>query len=91
MLYSTMSFFYLESYDKQDTDSFFTMYDILKIGKPNIVALQISDKDYNDIYLPATRHPKFEDAMKKVDYYVRSKSHDDLRQMKGRSTCWNPH
>lgn len=59
MLYSTMSFFYLQGFQPESIDSFYTLHKILEIEKPNIVALPISKEDYEKKYLKAMAHPKF--------------------------------
>jgi hypothetical protein len=46
LLYSTMSFFYLQGFESESIDSFITLKKILDIEKPNIVALPISKSDY---------------------------------------------
>lgn len=81
-----MSFFYLEGYDQNKPESFLTLYDILRISKPNMVALQISEKEYNEIYQPVVLHPKFEDAMRKVEYLTKLKNVEELKNMKGISS-----
>lgn len=57
------------------------MHDILQISKPNFVALQLSEKEYKEKYLPIVQHPAFTDAMKKVELYLKLKS-PELAQMK---------
>lgn len=66
MLYSTMSFFYLQGFEQESTDSFFTLHKIMEIEKPQIVALPISRDDYENKYLKAMGHPKYRDAMDKL-------------------------
>jgi hypothetical protein len=47
MLYSTMSFFYLDPFQQEDAQSFRRMKEILDLGAPQLVALQLSEKEYN--------------------------------------------
>lgn len=62
--------------------SFHKLYDILSIAKPQIVfyfiqvALDITKEEYEQSLLPITKHPKFPDVIKKVDYYLKIKSDD---------------
>lgn len=84
-----MTFFYLQGFQKQNTNSLFKLYDIMEISKPQIVfkfiqvALDISKDDYEQNYIPITKHPKFNDIMKKVNYHMKMKS-NDLEKMSGK-------
>lgn len=73
MLYSTMSFFYLQGFHQQEPESFFTMSEILKISPPNIVVLQLSPEESSDKYAKVMKHPKFEESMRKFEYYLETK------------------
>ena len=42
MLYSTMSFFYLQGFRQTDPKSFLTLKEVLKLSPPNLVILQLS-------------------------------------------------
>lgn len=42
ILYSTMTFFYLQGFEQENLHSFYNLYDILTISKPKLVALQLS-------------------------------------------------
>ena len=59
MLYSTMSFFYLQGFKSKNLDSFYKLHDVLSIEKPQLVALPISKDDYDEKYLKVIHHPKF--------------------------------
>lgn len=59
MLYSTMSFFYLQGFQSKSLESFYKLYDILKIEKPQLVAIPVSKEDYDEKYLKVMSHPKF--------------------------------
>jgi hypothetical protein len=50
MLYSTMSFFYLEGFKSKDPNSFITLQSILNIETPQIVAVPLSKEDYEEKY-----------------------------------------
>ena len=41
-----MSFFYLQGFQQESVESFFTLHKIMEIEKPQIVALPISHDDY---------------------------------------------
>ncbi len=51
ILYSTMTFFYLLGYEPGSVKSLFTLHDILSISKPSLIALPLSEKEYNEKYL----------------------------------------
>jgi hypothetical protein len=59
MLYSTMSFFYLQGFKSKSIESFYRLYDIMKIEKPQLVAIPVSKEDYDDKYSKVISHPKF--------------------------------
>ncbi len=54
-----MSFFYLQGFQSKSLDSFYKLYDILRIEKPQLVAIPVSKEDYDDKYLKVMSHPKF--------------------------------
>lgn len=70
-----MSFFYLIGY-KQDSDyeSFFTLYDTLKIAKPNMVAVPLSKEEYEKSYKRVIESQKFKDTMKRVEFYAQQRN-----------------
>jgi hypothetical protein len=59
------------------------MYDILNMAKPKYVSLQISDKEYKEEYLNILNHPKFPQAIKTLEYYLKSRAVNEIQQMKG--------
>ena len=46
VLYSSMSFFYLQGYES-GPQNLFLLRDVLDVAKPKLVALQLSEADYN--------------------------------------------
>ena len=82
MLYSTMSFLYLQGYKKKDLDSFFTLYDILQMAKPNLVAIPLSDKEYREKYAVLVQSKKFEEDVKRAEYFAKIKS-EEITTLKG--------
>lgn len=46
ILYSTMTFFYLQGFEQRKLDSFYKFYDILGVAKPKFIALPISAEEY---------------------------------------------
>jgi len=83
MLYSTMSFLYLQGYKKKDLDSFFTLYEILQMSKPNLVAIPCSEKEYKEKYATLTHSKKFEEDMKRAEYFAKIRS-DEITTLKGK-------
>lgn len=79
ILFSTMSFLYLQGFKPMDMLSLSTLYDILKISKPNYIALQISEKEYQEKYLPTTKHPLFNGIIDKIDLLLRINSEEVLK------------
>lgn len=77
-----MSFLYLEGYKKNDLDSFFTLYDILHLAKPNVVAIPTSEKQYQEEYAEMTMQPRFEEHMQRAEYFAKLHS-DELTTIKG--------
>jgi len=77
-----MSFMYLQGYNKKDLDSFFTLYDILQLSKPNLVAIPLSKKEAQDEYMKIINGPKFEETMKRAEYFAKIKS-DDITTVPG--------
>ena len=82
ILYSTMSFLYLYGYKNQDLDSFFTLHDILHFSKPNLVAIPLSEKEYQDTYTKVMGHPKFDETMQRLEYFAKIKS-GELKDIQG--------
>ncbi len=76
ILYSTMSFLYLYGYEPKHQDSFFTLYDILNFFKPNLVAVSLSEKEYQDTISKLMGAPKFDEMMQRVEYFAKIKSND---------------
>lgn len=56
VLYSSMSFFYLQGYES-GPKNLFLLRDVLDVAKPKIIALQLSEADYNTEYLEVVKHP----------------------------------
>ena len=77
-----MSFLYLEGYKRKDIDSFFTLYDILQLSKPNLVAVSLSEKEFKESYYPITINPKFDEMMQRAEFFAKIKS-NDIMQIKG--------
>jgi len=46
------------------------------------VALDITKEDYEKHFVPISKHPKFNDVIKKADYYMKIKS-EKLGEMPG--------
>ena len=82
ILYSTMSFLYLYGYKQPDIDSFFTLYDMLNLSKPNLVAIQLSEKEYQNTYTKIMSNPKFDETMQRVEYFAKIKS-EDIKDIQG--------
>lgn len=82
MLYSTMSFFYVQGFRQADPSSFLTLKEILKLSPPNIVVLQLSPEESEEKYSKVMRHPKFDELMQKFDYYLDSKDTTAIQEMK---------
>lgn len=74
-----MSFLYLQGFKPMQTDSFNTLYDILRLANPKFIALQISEKDYEEKYQPVMRHPRFPEIMDKIDLLLKIKSEEILK------------
>jgi hypothetical protein len=83
VLYSTMSFLYLHGYKNKDMDSFFTLHDMLHLAKPNLVAIQLSEKEYQDTYTKIMGHPKFDETMQRLEYFAKIKS-DEIKDLQGK-------
>lgn len=79
ILFSTMSFFYLQGFKPKEMLSLSTLYDILTIAKPNYIALQLSEKEYNEKYVPTMKHPLFPGIMDKIDLLLRIRSEEILK------------
>ena len=80
-----MSFFYLEGYDKKDEscDPFFTMRDILQIYQPNLIAVPITEKEYNSTYKRIIENPKMKDTIKRIDHFADIQS-KEIRDITGK-------
>ena len=74
-----MSFLYLQGFKPLEIDSITTLYDILRIANPKFVALQLSEKEYQEKYVPIISHPRFPEIMDKIDLLLRIKSPDILQ------------
>lgn len=81
MLYSTMSFFYLQGFKQDSLESFYNLRKIMEIEKPNIVALPISKHDYENKYLQAMKHPKYRAAMDKFLVHLRNEDDEAIKTM----------
>lgn len=79
ILFSTMSFFYLQGFKPKEMLSLSTLYDILTIAKPNYIALQLSEKEYLEKYVPTMKHPLFPEIMDKIDLLLRIRSEEILK------------
>lgn len=77
-----MSFLYLEGYKKNDLNSFFTLYDILQLAKPNLVAIPLSEKEYREEFQNIVQGPKFEEIMQRAEYFAKIQS-DEITTVKG--------
>ncbi|EDK31396.1 transmembrane protein, putative (macronuclear) [Tetrahymena thermophila SB210] len=80
VLYSTMTFFYLQGFEQEKLQSFHNLYDILQISKPKLVALQLSEKEYEEKYQAIINHPQYPELMRKVDFYLQTKS-EEIKNM----------
>lgn len=78
MLYSTISFFYLQGFHPKSIESFFTMQKILEIEKPNMVVLPISKDDYEEKYLKVMKHPKYREAMDKFIFNLKNRNKEEI-------------
>jgi len=74
ILFSTMSFLYLQGFKSQEFKSMTLLHDIFKIASPNFIALQLSQKDYAEKYIPILKHPRFPEIMDKVELMLKMKS-----------------
>ncbi len=52
------------------------MYDILTISNPKIVALNLSEKEYKDVYSKIQLNPHFPETMRKVETMLKNKDPD---------------
>ena len=53
----------------------------MDVAKPKLVALQLSEADYNSQYLDVVKHPQFREVMNKVDYLIKIKEVDKLNHL----------
>jgi hypothetical protein len=77
-----MSFFYLQGFKQGDPESFYKLKQILRIAKPNIVVLPLSQEEAGEKYAKVMKHPKFEAAMQTFDYYLDNKDTKAILEMK---------
>jgi hypothetical protein len=82
MLYSTMSFFYLQGFKSKDPQSFITLQTILNIEAPQIVALPLSKDDYEEKYEKAMGHPRFRAAMDAFKFSVKNKKDNEIKNVR---------
>ncbi|CAD8073908.1 unnamed protein product [Paramecium sonneborni] len=80
VLYSTMTFFYLQGYKKTGED-LALLKEVLDVAKPKLVALQISEKQLEEEYRPILRNPHLQEIMKKVDYHLKTNP-EEVTKMK---------
>ena len=74
-----MSFFYLQGFKPLELNSMSTLYDILKVANPKFIALQLSEKEYQENYVPIMMHPRFTEIMDRIDLLLRVKSDEILK------------
>lgn len=79
ILFSTMSFFYLQGFKTGEFKSMTMLHDILKIASPNYIALQLSQKDYAEKYTPILNHPQFPEIMDQVELLLKMKSEELMK------------
>ena len=83
MLFSTLSFFYLQGYDKKQLSSYYTFYDMLHLAKPTLIALQLSEDEYQKKLANFVDSPKFYESMERVEYFTKIKSEELKSVFKG--------
>ena len=79
ILFSTMSFFYLQGFKTGDFKSMTMLHDILRIASPKYIALQLSQKDYAEKYTPIINHPQFPEIMDQVELLLKLKSEELMK------------
>jgi hypothetical protein len=82
MLYSTMSFFYLQGFRSKDPESFVTLQSILNIETPQIVAVPLSKEDFDEKYEKSINHPRFREAMDRFRFNVKNKKLQEILDVK---------
>jgi hypothetical protein len=79
-----MSFLYLLNSEKKDIDSLYLLNDLMLFAKPRYVGLTLSEQEYTTKYESYARSKRFQDEMKRLEYFLKAKKSEEIEKLNGK-------